>query len=224
MSWLRRLALVVLGLQLFALGMVLTMRAEIGYGPWWLLHYGMTLHLPLTIGQASMLIGLLMVGLSLLLGVRPGLATPLNVLITGLTTDQLLAHELVPRGSGGPDSYLLLGLGLVVAGLGTAIYVKGGLGAGPRDSFMLGLAGYLRGRVGLARNSMEVSVTVLGWLLGAPLGPGTLLFALGLGPCVAFFFGRLGVRVQRPSREAHPPGGAPDRVKQRGAPPSVSRS
>ena len=225
MSWLSRLALVVFGLELFAIGMVLTIRAEIGYGPWWMLHYGMTLHLPMTIGQASMLIGLLMVGLSLLLGVRPGLATPLNVLITGLTTDELLARGLVPRGSGGLESYLLMALGLVVAGLGTAIYVKGGLGAGPRDSFMLGLAGYLRGRVGLARNAMEVTVTLLGWLLGAPLGPGTLIFALGLGPCVGFFFGRLGVRVHRSGPDSQPArDGRPGRVQNSGAPPGASRS
>jgi len=99
--------------------------------------------------------------------------------------------------TGGFDSYVLLLGGVVVTGLGTAIYVKGNLGAGPRDSFMLGLAYYLQGRVGLARNAMDIGVTLLGWLMGAPIGIGTLVFAVGLGPSIAFWFRLLRVSVRR---------------------------
>lgn len=192
-----RLAMVVSGLTLFACGVTMNIQAGVGLGPWWALHYGVTLYTPLSIGQASMVFGVLMVGASLLLRVRPGPATLMNIFLAGFMTDLLLGWKLVPAGSGGLDSYVLLALGVIVVGLGTAIYVKAGLGAGPRDSFMLGLAALLSGRVGLARNAMDIGVTSLGWLMGAPIGLGTIVFALGTGPAVAFWFKRLRVSVQR---------------------------
>ena len=195
----RRLALTTLGLLIFSAGIVLNLQANVGQGPWQAFSFGATLHLPLTFGQANTLIGAGMVVVSWLLRVRPGIATAMNIGITGVGSDALLALAIIPKTSGGIDGYLMLMLGVVTCGLGIAVYVKGGLGAGPRDSFMLGLAAHLGGRIAPARTAMDLAAACAGWLLGAPIGPGTLIFALALGPAVGLWFRVLRVPVRKAS-------------------------
>jgi uncharacterized protein len=191
------LAASTLGPLIFGLGIVLNLQANVGLGPWPALSYGTTLHLPISYGQANILIGVVMVAVAWALGVRPGPGTLLNITLPGLAADLVLALGLVPMMSGGLDGYAMLLLSVQVHAVGTAIYVKSGLGAGPRDSVMLGLATFIAGRVGLARNFMDCAATLCGWLLGAPIGLGTVIFALALGPCVAAWFRLFRVKVKR---------------------------
>jgi len=188
-----RLALTTFGLAIFALGVVLNLQANAGLSPWQLLHYGITLHTPLTFGQASQLVGLLMVVMSWLAGVRPGVATLMNAILVGWFTDLLLVGGVIPPMTTDLGGYLMLAVSLVVSGLGIAVYIRAGLGAGPRDSFMLALMRLLRRGPAPSRIAMEVGATACGFLLGGPLGLGTVLFAVGLGPAVGFWFRVVGV-------------------------------
>lgn len=195
-----RVAVTTVGLFVFSLGMVLNVRANVGLSPWQALHVGMTLHAPLTLGQASQVVGGVMVVVSWLFGVRPGAATVMNAVLVGWFMDLLLMSGLIPLM--GPDvgGYAMLVASLVISGLGIAWYIKGGLGAGPRDSFMLALM-RLSGRgPSTIRAGIEVGAALGGFLLGAPLGFGTILFAVGLGPSVGYWFKLLGVRP--PARPA----------------------
>ncbi|MDP8923126.1 MAG: hypothetical protein M3O34_09665, partial [Chloroflexota bacterium] len=196
----RQVAVTTVGLFVFSLGMVLNVRANVGLSPWQALHVGMTLHAPLTLGQASQVVGGVMVVVSWLFGVRPGAATLMNAVLVGWFMDLLLASELIPLMRPDVGGYAMLVASLVISGLGIAWYIKGGLGAGPRDSFMLALM-RLSGRgPSTIRAGIEVGAALVGFLLGAPLGFGTILFAVGLGPSVGYWFRLLGVRP--PARPA----------------------
>ncbi len=198
----RKVTITALGLFVFAVGMVLNVQADVGLSPWQALHVGMTLHAPVTLGQASQLVGGLMVVVSWVFGVRPGAATVMNALLVGWYMDLLLASGLIPRMGHDVGGYLMLVASLLISGFGIAGYIKGGLGAGPRDSFMLALM-RLSGRgPSTIRAGIEVGAAFGGFLLGAPLGPGTILFAVGLGPSVGYWFKLLGVRT--PARRAAP--------------------
>jgi uncharacterized membrane protein YczE len=189
-----RLVLTTIGLAIFACGVVLNLQANAGLSPWQLLHYGITLHTPLSFGQASQLVGVLMVAVSWLAGVRPGLATIMNAVLVGWCTDALLASGLIPLMQSDLTGFAMLVASLAVSGLGIATYIRAGLGAGPRDSFMLALMRLLGRGPAPSRIVMEVGATVCGYLLGGPLGLGTALFAVGLGPAVGFWFKVVGVK------------------------------
>lgn len=204
-----RLLITTAGLLVFALGVVLNLQSGSGLSPWQALHFGITLHTPLSFGQASQLVGGLMLLAAWAAGVRPGLATLMNAVLVGLFTDLLLASGLIPKQEPGPGGLAMLLLSLVVSGFGIAGYIRGGLGAGPRDGFMLALM-YLTGRgAAPVRIAIEVGATLGGLLLGAPLGIGTLLFAVGLGPAVGFWFKILRVKPAPRQRRAPAPASRP---------------
>lgn len=203
-----RVGLTTVGLAIFAVGVVLNLQANVGLSPWQLLHYGMTLHTPLSFGQASQVVGLVMVVAAWVAGVRPGFATIMNAVLVGWFTDLLLDGGVVPQQQPDLVGYAMLVASLVVSGLGIATYIRAGLGAGPRDSFMLALMRLLGRGAGPSRIVMEVGATLIGFVLGGPLGVGTVLFAVGLGPAVGYWFNVLGVpapprrRRLAPSAEA----------------------
>ena len=197
--WGLRLAITTVGLFIFSLGIVLNLQSSAGLSPWQALHIGMTLHLPLTFGQASQIVGAIMLLVAWWAGVRPGLATLMNTVLVGWFSDLMLASAVIPLME--PDSlggYLMLLLSLPVSGLGIAAYIRGGLGAGPRDGFMLALMRLTGRGAAPVRIAIEVGATAGGWLLGAPLGVGTVLYAFGLGPSVGFWFRVVG--LQPPGR------------------------
>lgn len=180
----------VAGLWLFALGSVLTLRASLGVAPWDVLHDGIRRNTPLTFGVAVIAIGVVLVLLSALLGIRPGPGTIANMLLIGTFVDLML---LTGAGTGIDDAHMALRVavafsGVAVIGLGSALYIGANLGAGPRDSLMVLVATKLGVRVGVARAVIEGSALLTGWLLGGAVGIGTLLFVLTIGPSVDVFF------------------------------------
>ena len=189
-----RLLVTTVGLFVFSLGVVLNLQSNAGLSPWQALHVGITLHTPLSFGQASQLVGLLMLLVSWVAGVRPGLATLMNASLVGIFSDLLLASDLIPKMEPGFGGMAMLAASLVVSGLGIAGYIRGGLGAGPRDGFLLALMRLTGRGAAPVRIAIEIGATVGGLLLGAPLGIGTVLFAFGLGPSVGFWFKMLGVK------------------------------
>jgi uncharacterized membrane protein YczE len=116
---------------------------------------------------------------------RPGLGTVSNVLVIGLGLDVFLA--VLPAPTSMPARVALLLAGIVVNGVATAAYVGARLGPGPRDGLMTGLVRITGRPVGLVRTAIEVSVVLVGWLLGGNLALGTVLFVLAIGPLVHVF-------------------------------------
>jgi uncharacterized membrane protein YczE len=190
------------GLFPFALGLVLTLLAGLGSGPWLVLSEGLTRHLPIRIGESTILVSLAVVLVALALGIRPSFGTLMNMTLVGVYADALLATGLLPdyrtAGWSPPEVAARLALtigGIVLVGLGTALYLKGGLGAGPRDGLMLGLSARLRRPVAAVRTGIELTALVVGVLLGGTAGLGTLLWALGIGPAVGVWFRLLRVKT-----------------------------
>lgn len=171
------------GLMLFGLSLAFMLRAGIGLGPWDVFHQGLEIRTPLTIGQAMVLAGLVLLAFSATVARVPvGVGSLLNMLLIGPWVDLFLARPWFPLATGPLDGLALFALGLVMNGAATGLYITAGLGAGPRDGFALGLAKLARVPVGRARTAVEVVVCGTGWLLGGAVGVGTLLFAFSIGP------------------------------------------
>lgn len=171
------------GLALFGLGIALQIRAGVGLGPWDAFHTGLALRTPLTVGQAIVGSGLAVLVTSMLLAkTKVGLGTLLNMLVIGPWVDLFLGLPGFPVAHAWWDGAAYFGIGMVLIGLATGVYLTAGLGAGPRDGFALGLARVLGITVRRARTLIEVVVLTSGWLLGGSVGLGTLAFALGIGP------------------------------------------
>jgi uncharacterized protein len=190
LTWISQVLTNIAGLALFAVGIVLNLQASIGLGPWDVLHQGITRHTPLTFGQASQAVGAVVIGIGLLLGVRPRLGTLLNIVLVGFFTDQLLSARLVPSVApyGLAVQLTVYTLGVLIIGLGTGLYLRANLGAGPRDGLMIGVHRRTKYRVAIVRGVLEVLVLTLGFLLGGSVGIGTLIFAAGIGPAVELGF------------------------------------
>lgn len=185
-----------LGNALFALGITMTLQAGLGLSPWDVLHQGISRHTPLSFGQANQIVGAVIIALGFLLRVRPGLGTVLNMFVIGFCIDRIIAAHVVPNvASQGIATRLLMDMaGVLVVGLGTGLYIRASLGAGPRDGLMLGLHRATGQRVAVTRGMLELSAACLGFLLGGTVGVGTLIFAFGIGPAVEVGFRLFRVR------------------------------
>jgi uncharacterized membrane protein YczE len=117
------------------------------------------------------------------LGQKPGMATILNALIIALMID--LCIKFVPTPSNYYNQLILAIVSVIIVGIGGGIYLVSNLGAGPRDGLMVGLQKKTNLPIALVRGILEITVVSIGWYLGGTVGIGTLLFALGIGPCVA---------------------------------------
>lgn len=176
----RRLPQLLVGLVLYGVSLALMVRGDLGVAPWDVLHLGIAGHVGLNLGVV--LVGTSFVVLLLWIPLRekPGIGTVANALLIGPSADATLL--VVDR----PDALatrvaLMLG-GVVLCALATAMYIGAQFGRGPRDGLMTGLVRRTGLSIRLVRTSLEVTVVVLGLLLGGPLGLGTVLFALAIGP------------------------------------------
>ena len=183
--WVRLVALV-LGLAVFAAGIVLLLESDLGLSPWDVLHQGIAGKTGLSFGTSHMLVSVLVLGVAAALGARLGLGTVANALLVGLfvllmtipdAITSLSEHGLAVR-----IGFLVTGLGLV--GIGTALYLGAAFGAGPRDSLMVIGAARTSLRIGIVRGSIEAVVLALGWALGGTVGIGTVAFVVLIGPSI----------------------------------------
>lgn len=198
----RRIFQLVAGLAAFALGEALIVRAALGVIPWDVLHQGLVHQLGLTIGQWSILVGVVVLLLWVPLRERPGIGTVVNVLSIGLFLDLFLSLLTAPGALWLRLVYLAVGI--VLNGLATAAYIGARLGPGPRDGVMTGLVRRTGGSVRVVRTAIEVGVVVVGWLLGGNLGIGTVVFALAIGPVIHLSLPVLTVRPAPPPPEPLP--------------------
>lgn len=178
----RRLPRVLFGLVLFGSGLALMVAARLGLGPWMVLNEGVSLRTGVPIGTVGIAVGLVVLALWVPLGQRFGIGTVLNVTIVGITVDLTLL--VLPEITFVAARWTAMLVGIVLVGLGTGFYLGTGLGPGPRDGLMTGLAA--RGLpIAAVRTVIEMTVLTIGWLLGGTVGLGTILFAFGIGPLVA---------------------------------------
>lgn len=186
----RRVPRLLWGLALYGWGLALMVAADLGLGPWDVLHQGISFHTPIPIGTVGIITGLLVLILWIPLRQRFGLGTALNVVLIGVVIDVTLLWLTTPELAVLRWAYLVGGV--VMVGVASGYYIGAGLGPGPRDGLMTALArrGWPIGRV---RTGIELTVLAGGWLLGGTVGIGTLLFAFGIGPLVQVFLPRLSV-------------------------------
>lgn len=184
--WIR----LIVGLWFFALGVVMFLRAALGLSPWDVLADGVRNNSPLTFGRAVILIGLVLVLISLVAGIKPGAGTIANMLLIGIFADMMLASGVAADLDEAAIVWrvaTMLG-GIIVTGFGSAMYIGAELGAGPRDSLMIAVATRTGWRVGVARAVVEGTALLMGIALGGSIGLGTVVFALGIGPAVDVAF------------------------------------
>ncbi len=171
------------GLMLFGLGEGLLIVSFTGASPWSVLAQGISLNVNLSIGTITLLISISVLILWIPLGQKLGIATILNALIIAIMID--LCIKFVPIPSNYYNQLILAIVSVITVGIGGGIYLVSNLGAGPRDGLMVGLQIKTNLPIALVRALLEISVVTIGWYLGGTVGIGTLLFAFGIGPCIA---------------------------------------
>ena len=171
------------GLMLFGLGEGLLIVSFTGASPWSVLAQGISLNVNLSIGTITLLISIAVLILWIPLGLKPGMGTIFNALIIAFMID--LCIKFVPTPSNYINQLILAVVSVIAVGIGGGIYLVSNLGAGPRDGLMIGLQKISNFPIAAVRATLEITVVSVGWYLGGTVGIGTLLFAFGIGPCVA---------------------------------------
>lgn len=178
----------VFGLFVFAAGTVCILNAAIGVGPWDVFHQGVSKQTGITVGQASIYLGLIILVLDIYLGQPIGWGTIGNMILIGTFVDLIMLSGLIPRPEKFFNSLILLSVGLLLHGLGVYLYISVGWGAGPRDGLMVILVKKTGKSVRLIKSIQEIFAVSIGYLLGGNLGIGTLIVAFLSGPIWQFIF------------------------------------
>ncbi len=181
----RRLLQLFIGLVLYGASMALMLRAALGLDPWDVFHQGLATQADLSIGKVVNLVGLAVLLLWIPLKQRPGIGTVANVILIGTAMD--LTLSVLPAMEGLALQVAALLFSVVANGIAGALYIGAGLGPGPRDGLMTGLARRTGWSLRLVRTGIELTVLGFGWLLGGTVGVGTLLYAFTIGPLVQIF-------------------------------------
>ncbi|SFC78272.1 Uncharacterized membrane protein YczE [Nocardioides terrae] len=195
----RRLAQLLVGLWLYGISLALMVRGDDGVAPWDVLHLGVVGHTGLSLGTVLVITAFVVLLLWIPLREKPGIGTVANALLIGPSTDLTLAvvgqpHAQVARVA------MMLG-GVLLCALATAMYIGAQFGRGPRDGLMTGLVRRTGLSIRLIRTSLEVSVVVVGLLLGGPLGVGTVVFALTIGPLTQWMLPAWTISLAEPAQE-----------------------
>jgi len=185
-----RFVSLVFGLAVFGAAIVSLLESELGLAPWDVFHQGVSRHSPLTLGQAAIVTGFVILVVAWVLGQAPGIGTVANALLIGIFVDLFASIGWVADLSGSPLGVRvgLLVLGIALFGVGSTFYIGAGLGAGPRDSLMLVLSRRTGVRIGVVRGLLEMSALAVGFALGGTVGIGTVAVALLIGPSVEASF------------------------------------
>ena len=179
----RQVFQVIFGTSLIGVGISLNYLANLGLGPWGVFHDGLSKTIGITYGRTIIVTGVAVMLLWIPLKQKPGLGTLIDIFLVGLVADTIILHFEFSENIF--LSLILILLGIISIGTGTAIYVGADLGVGPRDGIMVGLE-TLGIKIGTARNLIELIAFLTGWLLGGLVGYVTILFVIGIGPVVQF--------------------------------------
>ncbi len=189
MNYLKSIIRLFSGSVVFALGTIVTMDSNIGYGPWDVLHAGISYITPLTIGQASIAVGTILILIDFLVKEAVGISTIGTLFVVGWFIDLFKLLPIHPVLDNYVFKLLYLILGLFICALGVYLYMSAELGTGPRDGVMVAIRRHFKIPVGLSRYILEMAAALVGWLLGGPIGLGTIVYALAFGTALQIIFG-----------------------------------
>ena len=181
------------GITMIGIGVAFNYMANLGLGPWGVLHDGISKTINITYGQAGILTSLLALLLWIPLKQKPGIATIFDAFWIGLTADFVINIIPIAGSIYLQITYLITGITLI--GAGTAIYVGGDLGAGPRDGIMVGLE-QLGFKIGNARTLLELFAFSIGFLLGGKIGIASVVIVLSIGRVLQFFMPYFDIRSE----------------------------
>lgn len=177
-----------IGFFLYGLGIVVMVNAQIGLSPWDAFHQGISIKTGITMGQASIMVGLIIVILDAVLGEGVGWGTVLNMIFIGVFLDLIKASNVIPIADNLFMGIVMMIIGIIISATATVVYLGAGLGSGPRDGLMLALNKKTSKPVGMLRTCIELTALISGWLLGGKVGLGTVLSAFGLGYAIQIGF------------------------------------
>ena len=171
-----------------SIGQNLFLYCDLGMNPWNVFHQGLSLHLPITLGQASQIVGLMIITVCMFFKIFPGIATILNMYFIGFFVDMIINLNIISTPETLLGKIVMCISGVVVLSFGMFVYMNQELGAGPRDGLMLALTQRTRFKVGVIKNSMEITVLIIGIILGGKFGAGTIIASLLAGPVLQIIF------------------------------------
>ncbi len=184
-DYIKRFIVLFCGLFLCATGAVFTVKAGLGVSPWDVFHIGVTNLLPVTMGRVQQWTGFIIIILTIVFTRRyPKIGTFLNMFFIGFFVDRILSWNIIQPAVGSVLPFAYLAVGILVLGTGSGLYLSAKLGAGPRDGLMLYLAERFRLRIRTIRTIMEVLVVVTGFIMGGPVGIGTVIVSLSIGTVI----------------------------------------
>lgn len=182
----KRFCVFITGLFIISLGIVFMVNGALGVAPWDVFHLGVETYIPLTLGQVMQTTGFALILISYFMGVKPNLGTLLNMIFIGVFYDLIVFMGF----SYSPEDLLMriifFLVGTFIYGIGTGMYISANWGPGPRDSLMVALNQKTGIRIGYVRGCIEITVLGVGFMLGGPIGIGTVVFSLSIGFIVEF--------------------------------------
>lgn len=181
----RRLAQLFVGVFLYGVGIAFLVRSDIGSAPWDVLTYGISTHVPLSFGVITIFVSAMVLLMWIPLRQKPGFGSLMNATLIGPSAD--VTFLVLPYADVLWLQLVFVAVGIVTVGLATGMYIGARMGPGPRDGLMTGLHRVTGKPIWVVRTSIEVTVVVIGWLLGGIVGVGTVAFALLIGPACQFF-------------------------------------
>lgn len=187
-KWALKVLKLFLGYFVCALGIVMTINANLGLAPWDVFHQGISNVFRITMGKAHILVGVSIVILNSILEEKVGWGTLFNMIFIGIFIDILMLNNLVPVFDGFILSFIMMLLGMLVLGFGCYLYISVGLGSGPRDGLMIGFVKKTNKSVRLVKNTQEIIAVAVGYILGGHVGIGTLIMAIVGGYATQFAF------------------------------------
>jgi uncharacterized membrane protein YczE len=196
-TFIRDFIVIQIGFLLYGLAIALIVRANLGTGTWLVLEVALANIFGIKIGTMTVYVGFLVLIIALTLREQVGWGTLGNILSIGPWLNLALDLISTPKNNLALQIAMFL-LGVLVQGVATAVYIGVDAGAGPRDSLMLAIQRTTGVSLRVARGAIEIVVVLIGWLLGGPLGLGTVIFALLIGPSVQWAFKLFKVQTHRP--------------------------
>jgi uncharacterized membrane protein YczE len=193
----QRLFKVVVGLFMFALGIVFTINASLGVSPWDVFHQGVSRTVGITIGQANIIMGFLIILLDIYLGQAIGWATIMNMLLIGTFIDILMLNNLIPVAQSPAIGLIMIVTGVAIQAIGFSVYISQGIGAGPRDGLMVVLTKRTGKSVRLIKSMIEATAVTIGIILGGSFGIGTIIMAFFGGLIFQLLFRLINFRVDK---------------------------
>lgn len=185
---LRKFIRLMLGFIICALGIVLMVNANLGLAPWDVLHGGISKLVGITMGQANILVAIIVVLFNIIIGENVGWGTILNMIIIGWFIDIFMLNNIVPVSTNFSIGIIMMFSGMLVLSLGCYLYIGVGIGTGARDGMMVAIQKKTGKSIRFVRNMIEVGALTIGFLLGGKVGIGTIISSLFLGHFIQFIF------------------------------------